>query len=112
MEIALYWGSGWERYLGNSELHPQQADQKGKFYPAVGDAAPVIELEVGLPRRLSPEGVEILVRHGIPVRLDEPFPAKGHKRNALIVFVALICLLVLSGVMFLKGKRHVSRRSV
>jgi hypothetical protein len=66
IEMALYCGSHLEPYVRNSQLNPQQANQKGKLYPAIGEAGPVIELEVGLPRRLNAEGVNILVKHGIP----------------------------------------------
>ena len=115
IDMALYWGNGWERYLGEgveTRLHPQQADQKGKFYPAVGDAAAVVELEVGLPHRLNAEGLEILAKHGIPVRVYEPLSANALARHRFVVFVVLISFLVLGGITLLIRKRLANRRAM
>ena len=52
-------------------LRPGQANQFGWFYPAVAGSPALVELPgVGRwPRRVSPQALTILARHGVPVRL-------------------------------------------
>ena len=53
----------------------EEANQYGRFYQAVGDAPAAIVIQSvpmggGLSGRLGSEGVEILVRHGVPASLE------------------------------------------
>ena len=78
-ELAFFWGLEWVRYVDQgkplAKLRPKQASQHGRFYPAVGDAGPVVVFK-SLPgpgplnRSVKLEGIEILARHAVPVRLD------------------------------------------
>ncbi|MBA3441597.1 MAG: hypothetical protein H0T92_17190 [Pyrinomonadaceae bacterium] len=79
LEVALFSGLEWVRYVDQGKpldkLRPKQASQHGRFYPAVGDAAPIMTFKSlpgpgPLTRRVDAKGVEILAGHGIPVRLD------------------------------------------
>jgi hypothetical protein len=76
LQLALFWDAGvWERYVRAGRLgslRPEQANQFGRLYPAVPGGPVLVELPgVGTwPRRVSPQAVAILARHGVPVRLD------------------------------------------
>jgi hypothetical protein len=75
LNLALFWGPRWDTYVrdGGSldALHPEQANEHARFYPAVGEAPALVESQnIGGLRRLPPQGAEVLARHGIPVRLD------------------------------------------
>ena len=43
LNVSLFWGPQWDEYLRDgrplSELRPEQANQHGRFYPAVSGAA-------------------------------------------------------------------------
>lgn len=82
LDVALFWGPEWSEFVESGkplgELRPEQANQSGRFYPAVGDAGPVIMLgqfedpqsSVGQIRKIRAEALQVLARHGIPTRLD------------------------------------------
>ena len=76
LNLALFWGPDWVGYANDSKaagkLRPEQANQRGRFYPAVGELAPIVTLDQGLGRgytrrRVDQEGIKILARHGISV---------------------------------------------
>lgn len=75
LQLALFWDANvWERYVRNGRLgslRPEQANQFGWFYPAVPGSPALVELPgVGTwPKRVSPQALAILARHGVPVRL-------------------------------------------
>ncbi len=51
------------------ELRREQANPRGRLYPAFGDAPAIVE-GVGYPLRMvTPEDLEVLRRHGVPVGL-------------------------------------------
>jgi len=96
-ELALFSGPYWVRYVedGNSTdaLNSESADQRGRFYPAVGEAAPIIAYDVGLAHRVGPKGVAILSRHGVPVLVESKSKARlawalGVVSISLIMFTA------------------------
>lgn len=79
LEVALFSGLEWVRYVDQGKpldkLRPKQASQHGRFYPAVGDAAPIMTFKSlpgpgPLTRQVKPEGIEILARHGVPVKME------------------------------------------
>lgn len=75
LQLALFWdANAWEPYVRDGRLgslRPEQADQFGRFYPAVPDGPALVELPgVGTwPKRVSSQALAILARHGVPVRL-------------------------------------------
>jgi hypothetical protein len=86
LSLALFWQhQTWEQYVRASgslaALRPEQAEQRGRFYPASGTTEPIVVLDAvpgpgTLVRRVAPQGLAILARHGVPTRLD-PAPAAG-----------------------------------
>ena len=88
LNMALFWGSGWGQYVKHSKplgvLRPDHANQCVRFYPAYGAASPLMVFDsilgpyTSLTHVVRPEGIAILARHGVPVRLKvgtKPFPA-------------------------------------
>jgi hypothetical protein len=75
LQLALFWDANlWEPYVRDGRLgslRSGQANQFGWFYPAVPGSPALVELpRVGTwPRRVSPQALAILARHGVPVRL-------------------------------------------
>jgi len=71
-ELALFWGPDWNAYVNDGKpldmLLPEDANQKGRFYPAFGDNPAVISAGATL-KRIPPESVRFLERYGIPARL-------------------------------------------
>ncbi len=87
LHMALFWGSTWVQYVNQGKplaaLRPEQANQCTQFYPAYGTASPLMVFDsipgsyTSLIHRVRPEGIAILARHGIPVRLKvgmKPIP--------------------------------------
>lgn len=76
LQLALFWNAGiWEPYVREGRLgslRPEQANQFGRFYPAVPGGPALVQLPgVGTwPKRVHPQAAAILARHGVPVRLD------------------------------------------
>jgi hypothetical protein len=79
LTMALFWGTEWVQYMNQrkslSALRPSQANQFARFYPSYG-SAPALLVFDGIPgpytslaRHIRPEGLAVLRRHGIPVRL-------------------------------------------
>lgn len=65
--LALFWG-----VPARPPTDPDQANQHGWFYPAIGGRRAVVELVVDGqdPRRVAPtEALRILARHGVPTRV-------------------------------------------
>jgi hypothetical protein len=55
--------------------NPAEATEHGVFYPAVGTRGAIIVMTSGspaVPRTATAQVLEILVRHGVPVRDDDP----------------------------------------
>ena len=79
VKLALFWGPEWAQYVEEGKpidrLRPEQANQQGRFYPAVGRAGPVVTLDmppgsVGPSwRQVREAGIRILLKYGIAVRL-------------------------------------------
>jgi hypothetical protein len=76
LQLAMFWNAGlWESYVRDGRLgtlRPEQADQFGRFYPAVPGRPALVDLpwDGTWPKRVSPEALAILVRHGVPTQLD------------------------------------------
>ena len=79
LELWLFWGdTRWAPYVREdrlSSLRPEQANQYGRFYPAVGPRSAVMTLDVPGSRKATPNLLRILARHRIPIRA-EPVPAQ------------------------------------
>jgi hypothetical protein len=75
IRLGLFWNSRvWEPYLHDlGELRPEQADQVGRFYPAIGDEPAVVALPGygEWPKAVNEVGLRVLEARGIAVRLDE-----------------------------------------
>jgi len=79
LRVAMFWGMEWVQYMKHHKslaaLHPNQADQFARFYPAYGSSPALFVFDnipgpyTSLIRRIRPEGIAVLARHGIPVRL-------------------------------------------
>jgi hypothetical protein len=79
LRVAMFWGMEWVQYMKRHKLlaalHPNQANQFARFYPAYGSAPALFVFDsipgpyTSLIRRIRPEGIAVLARHGIPVRL-------------------------------------------
>ncbi len=76
IDLALFWDATiWEPLVqrhGLGSLHPQDANQHARFYPATGSAAPLfVGMADGVfgPHRMGERGVAILARHGVPTRI-------------------------------------------
>lgn len=113
LNLALFWGPDWQDYVDSGELsslQANQANQYGRFYPAVGDLPPVITLDGSgqPPRVLGSDGIVVLERHGIPIRLD-PAPMttnNGIGGGWLLAGggVALAMLILLVGIVHLRQR--------
>lgn len=81
LDLALRWGTAWDAHVRAgkplAELRPEQANQRGRLFPATAGGAALILLEnlggnaVASPwavSRLTPAGEAILARHGVTVR--------------------------------------------
>jgi hypothetical protein len=76
IEVAYFWGPDWVNYPSDeaslNKLEPQAGNQHGRFYPAYGDAEAIVTFEEAsgpLKRKMSPAGLEILAKYGIPIRV-------------------------------------------
>ncbi len=79
LSVALFWGMSWGQYLQQGKplavFRPERANQCARFYPAYGRAHPLWVFRsipgpyASLIRRVSPAGIAILARYGVPVRL-------------------------------------------
>jgi hypothetical protein len=75
LRLGLFWHNPtWEPYVRDgrlAELRFRQANQVGRFYPAVGDAGALVVVGYGsVPKRVSDDALRILEANGVPVRLD------------------------------------------
>lgn len=79
MKVAMFWGSQWNSYLKHhsslSGLSAARANQFARLYPAYGSAPSFFVLDAipgpytSLVRRITPSGLRLLSRYGIPTRL-------------------------------------------
>lgn len=85
LHLAYFWGPEWDTYIQAGKpaaaLRPEDGNQHGRFYPATGDQPAIVTFDVipgpGVPiRQITPDGLAILQRHGVPVRLDQAVPAQ------------------------------------
>ncbi len=79
LELGFFWGPEWVQYVDEGKpldtLRMEQADQFGRFYPALDNATAAMVIESvpmggGLSGRLGPEGMAIMARHGVPASLE------------------------------------------
>jgi hypothetical protein len=101
--LAFFWGPEWTAYVDAgkplSALRPEQGNQAGRFYPAVGDAGPVLTFDSipgpgPLTRRLEPAGVAVLARHGIPTRYSASQTHSFHIEVLLPLLATLVLVTV------------------
>jgi hypothetical protein len=75
LQLAMFWDAGiWEPYVREGRLgslRPEQANQFGRFYPAVAGQPALVDLPWAgtWPKRVGPDAQAILARHGVPTRL-------------------------------------------
>lgn len=75
LRLGLFWDSHvWDPYVRQGrlgELRPEQANQVGRFYPAVGDEPALVDVPGygQWPKIADAQALKILERHGVPVRL-------------------------------------------
>lgn len=79
LRVAMFWGLYWMRYMQHQKplaaVHPAQADQFARFYPAYGSTPALFVFDsipgpyTSLIRRVGAAGLAVLARYGIPVRL-------------------------------------------
>lgn len=103
LRLGLFWHNPtWEPYVRDgrlAELKLHQANQMGRFYPAVGDEAALVVLPGygSWPKRVSDDALRILEANGIPVRLDNDdgsrWLAVGVTGGGLIAIVLLLLSL-------------------
>jgi len=83
LKMALFWGPRWVEYVEEGKplgaLRPEQANQHARFYPATGDEPALITLGSSKfgprsIRRVEPEALVVLARHGVPVSSEVPPP--------------------------------------
>lgn len=104
LQLALFWyAPRWEPYVREhrlAELQPDDADQFGRFYPAVGEEPALVETvprSYGQwPKVVNETALRILQAHGIPTRVDEtaargvPWVAAGVVGAALLAVPLLL----------------------
>jgi hypothetical protein len=71
----------------------------------VGASGPVLAYDVGLPRQVSPKGLAILSRHGIPVLIQSARPVTIW-RAWLAGGLAITCLVVIMAWLLKKRRAH------
>jgi hypothetical protein len=78
IEMAYFWGPEWLSYPSDEasvkKLEPENGNQHGRFYPAYGAAEAVITFDKAsgpLQRKITKDGLEILLKYGIPTRIDK-----------------------------------------
>ena len=71
-ELALFWGSQWRSYAASPEslksLRPEQANQSGRLFPAMGDLPAMISVGT-LTGIVSDSGLAMLRRYEVPTRI-------------------------------------------
>jgi hypothetical protein len=103
LRLGFFWDNAlWEPYVRAGrlgELKPEQANQVGQFYPAVGREPAAVDIPaVGKwPKMASATTLRMFEARGVPVRLDEdeadsvPWIAAGLVGGAVLA-VALLLL--------------------
>jgi hypothetical protein len=75
LRVSMFWGPAWNDFLAQGHdpatLHPSQADQVGRFYPAYDGKRALIDLPWAgrWPRLFPPRALWILKRLGVPISL-------------------------------------------
>jgi len=84
LDLRIYWGPEWVKYAAaggrGASLRPDQANQRGRFYPATGTMPAIVEVDtspdfpvrpVDSPyRTISERGLQMLKEMGLPIRID------------------------------------------
>ncbi len=75
IDVAYFWGPDWAKYPSDEaslkKLEPKAGNQHGRFYPAHGGAEAIMtfnEASGPLRRSITPAGLEVLAKYGIPIR--------------------------------------------
>jgi hypothetical protein len=78
VDVAYFWGPDWVNYPTDEasvkKLEPQSGNQHGRFYPAYGAAEAIVTFEEAsgpLQRKITPAGLEVLAKYGIPTRVGK-----------------------------------------
>ena len=81
IDVWLFWGIQWKPLVGQkaalNRLTAADANQRGRFYPAQAEEDAILVLDATLmspqysARSLEPVALDILRRHGVPVRMTK-----------------------------------------
>jgi hypothetical protein len=111
--LAFFWGPEWAQYVDSGKpltaLRPEQGNQQGRFYPAVGRQGPVLTFDDSPSptnvRRLDQAGVSVLTLHGIPTQ----YPVPGTPASAFPFVMMMTAGVIAVVVITLAAARFVKR---
>jgi hypothetical protein len=107
LDVSLFWGPKWLDYKtqgGSVEtLSHEQANQKARLYLARGDSPPLLVFQGKAPRSVGPEGVRVLIQHGIPVRFDNQELQDNSLRS--MWFAIPTSVLLVAALMLIRVRR-------
>lgn len=116
--LSLFWGDNlWEPYVRDGrldELRPELANQAGRFYPASGGRAAVIDLLVNGragPKQVSEEALATLTRHGVPATLSVEDDGPAIRSWIIVGVVAGLAALVAFGVVARERARRTAGKT-
>jgi len=97
-EFAFFSGPYWVQYVDDGrpldQLRLESGDQRRRLYPGGGGSAPIITYDAGA-RRVAPEGIAILSRHGIPVLIQLERSVVS-RFTLLVAGLAIVCLVAIT----------------
>ncbi len=113
LDVALFWGPDWMDFPRDPEalrrLSPEQANQQGRFYPAVDSGPPALFLfgdtdrssEWLSARVVEPGALALFEAHGIPISIEQEdlllLGRAGLFAGATVVLIAGMLVGVLVG---------------
>jgi len=105
LDVSLFWGPKWIEYKNRGwsvdALTQEQANQKARLYLASGDSPPILVFEGKAPRYVGPDGVQLLLKHGVPVTA-----VQGRQNSSLRVPVVIASTLALAGLVLMLIRRR------
>src|SRR5438105_12622397 len=80
VDMSYFWGPEWMHYPNDErsldKLEPKTGNQHGRFYPAYASREAVVTFDEAsgpLRRKITKDGLEILAKYGIPIRVAQAF---------------------------------------
>lgn len=114
LRLALFWDNRlWEPYVREGrldELRPDQANQVGRFYPAVGREPALVDVpgHGQWPKRATAEALRIFEAARVPVRLEE----KGVNRVPWIAGGLTGACAAFAVALFVFARRRAARSTI